>query len=628
LGTPGEANPICEDVPACEPNPCTEPPESVCDRNTAVSYVTEGSCRDINGVAECTYEELRDFCGGGQVCSEGACVEPSSPPAAEGDIIITEIMYNPSGSGFDDDDAEWIELYNTNSGDRDLSGCLFKDNNPSNDGAPLTDVVVPGGGYIIVGKSSDPQYFGGVTPAATFSFGLNNSNEGDAVILECGGEVFDRIDYDDGGAFPEGTGASLSLDPSARNNDDNGDGANWCLGAEDYAGGNLGSPGRANPSCPTGGDVCDPNPCTTPPVAICEGDTLVTYMAQGTCADAGGAADCTYPEDTRTDCTDGAQICFQGFNPDEPARCTDDPGQGMPPSLGEIEITEVMYNPAEISDNVGEWVELYNITFGDRNLSGCVLKDDPMDEGSPLTGVVLGTGAYGIIGRSTDPANFGGVTPLGTFNFGLNNDGDSLILECDGIEFDRLDYTNGGDFPTIDNGASLSASGGQWCAATSLYDEVNGNLGTPGAVNPPCEGTGGACTVATTGSITAPGTYMGDNTDASNDFSRPEDACTDGDGVDEVWVLTVGSATSVCVDTLGTEMNGAGLDTILYVRTSCTDANTEVGCNDDIDFDLDIYDSRVGFDAQPGVQYFVIVEGYGSLDIGTYMLNVAFDACP
>ncbi len=59
-------------------------------------------------------------------------------------------------------------------------------------------------------------------------------------------------------------------------------------------------------------DPCDPNPCTTPPQAVCTNTTtLVTYAAEGTCTANGANASCEY-QATTTTCEGETPVCFQG----------------------------------------------------------------------------------------------------------------------------------------------------------------------------------------------------------------------------------------------------------------------------------------------------------------------------
>ena len=67
---------------ACEPNPCTTPPEDACsDATTAVRYAAEGACFDTDGTPSCEYASESVACADGQTCSAGVCsaVAPVTP---------------------------------------------------------------------------------------------------------------------------------------------------------------------------------------------------------------------------------------------------------------------------------------------------------------------------------------------------------------------------------------------------------------------------------------------------------------------------------------------------------------------------------------------------------------------
>lgn len=68
----------------CEPNPCTEPPASICDGDEAVTYPDTGTCTVTGDAASCDYTEAREDCAAaGGTCAEGSC---ASLPAASVDF--------------------------------------------------------------------------------------------------------------------------------------------------------------------------------------------------------------------------------------------------------------------------------------------------------------------------------------------------------------------------------------------------------------------------------------------------------------------------------------------------------------------------------------------------------------
>ncbi len=107
------------------------------------------------------------------------------------------------------------------------------------------------------------------------------------------------------------------------------------------------------------------------------------------------------------------------------------------------------------------------------------------------------------------------------------------------------------------------------------------------------------------------GTTAGESTTSAN--------CRTSSGPEAIYRLQVIGGGQVCLTT-----EGSDFDTVLYVRTDCADADTEVGCNDDNAMGLR---STVELDAEVGVTYFVFVDGYG-IGQGDYILTVSEGACP
>ncbi|NQY28182.1 MAG: lamin tail domain-containing protein, partial [Flavobacteriaceae bacterium] len=126
-----------------------------------------------------------------------------------GDIIITEIMQNPSAVS--DANGEYFEVYNTTAGIIDMNGWVIKDDDNDshtiNNGSPLN--IAPGA-YLVFGKNGSTGN-GGVTLDYVYT-GIILANGGDEVILETGGGTeIDRVDYDGGPNFPDPSGKSMEL---------------------------------------------------------------------------------------------------------------------------------------------------------------------------------------------------------------------------------------------------------------------------------------------------------------------------------------------------------------------------------------------------------------------------------
>lgn len=158
-------------------------------------------------------------------------------------LVITEIMQNPSA--VPDSAGEWFELHNPGDTDIDIDGWTISDNGADShvidNGGPL---IVPAGGYLVLGNNADMASNGGVPVAYSYGSNLFLANGDDELVLTdpATGEI-DRVEWDGGPDFPDPTGASMALiDPALDNNV----GANWTTSAVPYGAGDLGTPGADN----------------------------------------------------------------------------------------------------------------------------------------------------------------------------------------------------------------------------------------------------------------------------------------------------------------------------------------------------------------------------------------------
>ncbi len=164
-------------------------------------------------------------------------------PAAEAQLVIHEIMNNPSAVS--DSAGEWFEIHNPSAAPVDIDGWTIKDNDFDNhvitNGGPL---LVPAGGYVVLGNNADPGTNGGVTVDYSYGSSWFLSNGADEVILvDTTMAEIDRVEYDGGPSFPDPNGASMALiDPLLDNNV----GENWCTSSTPFGAGDLGTPGAAN----------------------------------------------------------------------------------------------------------------------------------------------------------------------------------------------------------------------------------------------------------------------------------------------------------------------------------------------------------------------------------------------
>ncbi len=147
-------------------------------------------------------------------------------PQQYGDLVISEIMYNPPEDGVDS--LEFIEIYNNGPTTVDLTNMTL--DAASTYTFPATSLNA-GDYYVLAINASAFNTVYGFAADDVFAGGLSNSGRL-LLLIDPTGNTVDSVDYDDGGVWPSGAaqggpdngGASLVLcDP----NSDNADGANW-----------------------------------------------------------------------------------------------------------------------------------------------------------------------------------------------------------------------------------------------------------------------------------------------------------------------------------------------------------------------------------------------------------------
>ncbi len=155
---------------------------------------------------------------------------------------------------------------------------------------------------------------------------------------------------------------------------------------------------------------------------------------------------------------------------------------------GDVIITEIMNNPAAISDTTGEWFELYNPTGDAIDLDGWIISEAGTATHTIVGPLIIASGAYLTLARSATP----GFTPDYVYipsPISLNQDADSVVITGEGTEVARVDYDSNEGWP-LAAGYSLEYKeltstnqnvASSWGPATT--DLGNGDYGTPGSQN-------------------------------------------------------------------------------------------------------------------------------------------------
>ena len=463
-GTPGEANPTCAPPSVCDDGTCAD--DETCEGCPldcgACGGCGNGTCEPEESCEGCPVDCQAcpgcgdTDCGTDETCAScpadcGAC----GPTPGAGDLVITEILYDPAAVS--DTRGEWFEVHNPGATDFALDGCVVAFGPPGDSATRVvTGVTLPAGGWQVFARNAEDN--GGLPPGVHAYGGLSLANGGDTVTLSCGPAgaqvIVDTVAYGVDEPWPTGSGKALSLSAGALTAAANDAATAWCLATTPYGAGDLGTPGAPNPACPVGpvcGDLsCDP------------GETC------GACP-----ADC------------------------DPCAPT--------PAAGDLVVSEIHYDPSAVSDTAGEWFEMHNPGAEPRTLDGCVIEIGAVGAGSTrvVSGVTIPPGGWQVFARS---ATDNGGLPAGVFAYGglsLGNSGDTVTLHCGPADarvvVDTVTYGTAAPWPK-QAGASLNLSassitatanddGSAWCLANVAYGA--GDLGTPGGPNRDCAGATG-----------------------------------------------------------------------------------------------------------------------------------------
>jgi DNA/RNA endonuclease G (NUC1) len=166
-------------------------------------------------------------------------------------LVINEMMANPGGS-VQDNVGEYVELFNAGRFPVNLNGFVVNDNANVPDTVNI-DLVVAGGGYVVLGRSADTSLNGGITVHYAYtrrigtsatSLTLSNSGTDYFRLRAPSGVTVDSAGYTTAGTVAVSGVARELKNPSLDNTSV--DGSNWAAAVSDYAASNKGTPGTAN----------------------------------------------------------------------------------------------------------------------------------------------------------------------------------------------------------------------------------------------------------------------------------------------------------------------------------------------------------------------------------------------
>jgi len=258
---------------------------------------------------------------------------------------------------------------------------------------------------------------------------------------------------------------------------------------------------------------------------------------------------------------------------------------------GDLVITELMINPAEVADPIGEWIEVFNASERTVFLDGVVLTADTEHILMPTQPLSLPPGGYAVLVSDASGPVAGDAVYAG---LSLGNEGGSLSLTADGVRLDAVSWE------TMAGGASLSlepmrlsAEGNDLAASWCLATEGEGDRGTPGEAN-------GGCPAFD---------HDGDG------VSALDGDCDDADaeihpGADEIWYDGVDSD---CAGDDDLDADGDGFAGFGEDASDCDDADAEIHPDaaercDDVDNNCD---GATDNDAVDALLWFLDADGDG-----------------
>jgi hypothetical protein len=172
---------------------------------------------------------------------------PASGIFNEGDLLITEIMYDPSI--LSDSEGEWFEVFNNTNQTVDMNQLVIRKSDKEQH-VVNSSVLLPPHQYFVFSRSANSVSCNDYVYGSSIS--LNNSG-GSLAIFNYGnngtdGTVVCSVNYG-GDGFPRATGASIVLSPLLMTKAGVVLGTSWCKSVSPYDAGDLGTPGLPNDAC-------------------------------------------------------------------------------------------------------------------------------------------------------------------------------------------------------------------------------------------------------------------------------------------------------------------------------------------------------------------------------------------
>lgn len=161
--------------------------------------------------------------------------------------------------------------------------------------------------------------------------------------------------------------------------------------------------------------------------------------------------------------------------------------------VGDLIITEIMFDPTRVVDYRGEWFEIYNASGIKINLNGLQVRSAGDTGFNVTTDLQIASGEYLLFANRSESGVNGGMSNVDyIYNYNLLKFGgaDSLTIQVSGTTLDTVTFNSqfgtvaGHSIATSTLSATANDSAGNWCAETATYG--SGDFGTPGEANTGC----------------------------------------------------------------------------------------------------------------------------------------------
>jgi DNA/RNA endonuclease G (NUC1) len=171
---------------------------------------------------------------------------PPPPPPSSAPIVIDELMADPLRAAGGASWGEWFEVRNTGTDPVDLQGwTIASGGQPSH--VVATSVVVPAGGYAVLGRGDDVTLNGGLTIDYNYFTGTSTTIFLDAtdylLLRDAAGGLVDSVRWTNAATIVKGVTRALR-DPAVGHADV--DGAAWGYSTVTFGDGDFGTPDADN----------------------------------------------------------------------------------------------------------------------------------------------------------------------------------------------------------------------------------------------------------------------------------------------------------------------------------------------------------------------------------------------